>query len=213
MAGKPLIAWSIEAAKDSIYLDKIVVSTNDEEIAIIARQYGALVPFKRPEEFATDTSTTYDVINHAIDFFQKNGEIYDYLMLLEPTSPLRKKDDIDNAIKLLIDANEFSDSLISVGEVHLEHPDIVKIIDDGFLKPFIQNKIQVSRRQERKQVYFPYGVVYLAKVQTVIREQTFYTEKTIPYIIERWQNYEVDDIYDFICIENILIHNMKSEVK
>ncbi len=206
LLGKPLIAWTIEQALKSKYLDKIIVSTDDEQIAEISKRYGAEVPFMRPKELAKDESLTIDVILHALNWFEERGEKFDYLALLEPTSPLRKINDIDNSIKKLIDNEIYSDSLVSVGKLSLEHPFVSKKIDEnGYIKVFYETEDPlITRRQELLPAYFPYGVIYLSKISTLRKYKTFYQEKTIPFFIERWQNYEVDDIWDFIVIEAIM---------
>ncbi|MGZ7095272.1 MAG: acylneuraminate cytidylyltransferase family protein [Methanobacterium sp.] len=209
LCGKPLIAWTIEQARASKYLDKIIVSTDDEEIARISREYGAEVPFLRPAQFAEDDSPTIDAIKHAIEFLKNQGELYDILVLLEPTSPLRKKDDIDKAINIFLKENYRSDSLVSLGKVHLEDPVIMKKVDSGLVKPFID----VNMHQSDFEAYFPYGVIYLSKIDKLLQNKTFYQDHTVPYLIERWQNYEVDDIYDFICIESIMKLKLNEENK
>jgi CMP-N,N'-diacetyllegionaminic acid synthase len=209
LLGKPLIAWTIEKALASQYLDKIIVSTDDEEIGQIAREYGAEVPFVRPAELATDTATTIEVIYHALAFFKERGITFDYLALLEPTSPLRAEGDIDKAIQLLIDHDAEADSLVSVGEVHMEHPSIVKKIDHNYVTPYVPTDKTVTRRQDLSKAYFPYGVIYLSKVTRLKATNTFYQERTIPFFIQRWQNYEVDDIYDLICIEAVLKNQLQ----
>ena len=206
LAGKPLISWTIESALSSGYLDRVIVNTDDKEIAEIAGEAGAEIPFLRPEELAGDKTPMRDVINHTVAFFKSMHVIYDYVALLEPTSPLRKDDDIDNAIKMLIDHESKADSLVSVGEVHLEHPSIMKHIKDGYVHIYERSGARITRRQDLDTVYFPYGVIYLAKALNLIQTGTFYQDRTIPFLIERWQNYEVDDIYDFICIEAVINH-------
>jgi len=202
LLGKPLIGWTIEQAKKSKYLDRIIVSTENEEISEVSKSFGAEV-LKRPEDLAQDDTPTSDVIIHVIETLEKEGFKYDFIVLLEPTSPLRKDDDIDNAIEI-ISNNSYSYSLVSLGEIHLEHPEYVKILgDDGFIYPYCENNIKYHRRQDLPKAYFPYGVVYICKTEIFKEKRTFYTEKTIPYIIDRWQNYEIDDIYDLLCIENI----------
>jgi CMP-N,N'-diacetyllegionaminic acid synthase len=211
LMGKPLIAWSIENVLGSQYVDRIVVSTDSPAIAAIARKHGADVPFLRPKELSTDKASTIDAISHAVDYFKEKGEDFDYIALLEPTSPLRNKDDIDKAIKRLIDVQNKADSLVSVGQVHMEHPGIVKKIINGKIVPYCSVTGKIFRRQDLDKAYFPYGVIYLSKTKTLFETRTFYQKKTIPYFIERWQNYEVDDIFDFYCIEAVL--KMKSKEK
>jgi CMP-N,N'-diacetyllegionaminic acid synthase len=207
LLGKPLIAWTIEQALNSKYIDKVIVSTDDEKIAEIAKQFGAEVPFLRPAKLAQDSSPTIDTILHAINFLEKNREFFEILVLLEPTSPLRKKDDIDNGIKTLLNSNLEATSVISLGKVTLEHPSIIKLVDNGYVIPY-DKKDKIYQRQQLKDVYFPYGVFYISYTKNLIEDRTFYQTKTIPYFIERWQNYEIDDIYDFLCIEAVLKHKL-----
>ena len=212
LLGKPLIAWLIEQALGSRYMDRLVVSTESSDIAAIARKHGADVPFLRPKELATDKASTIDAIIHAVNFFKQRGESFDYIALLEPTSPLRNKGDIDRAIKRLIDHQDKADSLVSVGQVHMEHPAIVKKINSQGVVPYCPGFEKVFRRQDLNKAYFPYGVIYLSKLALLIETRTFYQKKTIPYFIERWQNYEVDDIVDFYCIEAIMKKKIKGEI-
>lgn len=208
LCGKPLIAWTIKNALHSKYIDEVIVSTEDKEIAKISREYGALV-IERPKELARDDSPTIDAIMHVINWFESREEYFDIIILLEPTSPLRKDNDLDNAVELFIENINRADSLVSVGEVHMENPHITKKIENGYVKPLIEISKNVHQRQQLPKVYFPYGVIYLALTIALKKNKTFYLERTIPYFIERWQNYEIDDIYDFICIEAILRHRFK----
>ena len=126
ICGKPLIVWSIDKAKRSKYLDMILVTTDDNEIAKISRAAGAYVPFLRPAELATDSSSTYDAIRHAINYLSESeGQKFDYIILLEPTSPLREDDDIDRMLEHMILHSDNFDSIVSVGEID-EHPSIVR---------------------------------------------------------------------------------------
>jgi CMP-N-acetylneuraminic acid synthetase len=147
-----------------------------------------------------------------LDFQNKKADKeFDYIVLLEPTSPLRKKEDIKKIIEKIVD-NPDADGLITLGEVHMEHPMIVKKINNaGRLMPYIENVTKISQRQQADKAYFPYGVAYVIKTEVFAKEKTFYTENVITYLIERWQNYEIDDIYDFLCIEAIL-NNKRSEL-
>jgi len=206
LCGKPLIAWTIEQAQRSKYINRIFVSTDDAEIAATAEKYGVDVPFLRPEEYARDNSPTADAIIHAIDGLEKTGEQYDLIVLLEPTSPLRKMGDIDNAIETFLKNMNDADSLVSVGEVHLESPYIMKKIENDVVIPFLETDQKFFQRQQLPAIYFPYGVIYLSKIQAFRKQRTFYQKKTLAYKIERWQNYEIDDIYDFYCVEAILKH-------
>ncbi len=207
---KPLIAWTIEQAKKSKYIDKLIVSTDYQEIADIAKTYGVEVPFLRPKKFAKDGSPSWELVIHAIEWFAKKNEFFDIIVLLEPTSPLRKENDIDKAIEIFVKNLNKADALISVGEIHLEIPQIAKKIEKGYMKPFARAE-KIYQRQQASKSYFPYGVIYLSKVDTYRTHKTFYQKRIIPYPIERWQNYEIDDNYDFICVEAILRARLKKK--
>lgn len=201
LCGKPLIVWTIEKALRSRYLDRVVVTTDSEEIAAIAREAGAEVPFIRPAELATDEANSYDVIRHALAYLAPT--IFDYTVLLEPTSPLREDGDIDRAVETLDQARDRFDSIVTLGEVH-EHPSIVKKIHEQSIKPFVSNMALPTRRQEAQLAYFPYGVAYAAKTQVLLSENTFYTERCMGLPIQRYQNYEIDDLFDFLCVEAVM---------
>ena len=167
-------------------------------------KFGIPVPNFRPAELASDTASSIDVIIYTINLLEKENKKYDYIMLLEPTSPLRKEDDLERIINSVVE-NYNADGLITVGEVHIEHPMIVKKINqDGKIIPYIHDVIKITQRQQTDKAYFPYGVAYVIKTDIFKKKKTFYTDNIIPFFIERWQNYEIDDIYDFLCIEAIL---------
>lgn len=209
MCGKPLIAWSIEKAKLSKYLDMVLVTTDCQDIADIAKQYGAHVPFLRPDELATDRSSTYDAIRHAIDYLHvEEGQTFDYVVLLEPTSPLREDDDIDRMLERLSEMSAEFDSIISIGEVD-EHPSIVRRARGNNLEPFCPELQQTVRRQDNEPAYFPYGVAYIAKADVLLAENTFYTQRCTHFKIKRYQSYEIDDIYGFLCAESVMNHEWR----
>ncbi|MFJ9450907.1 acylneuraminate cytidylyltransferase family protein [Herbaspirillum sp. NPDC101397] len=209
ICGKPLIAWTIEKALKSRYLDVVMVSTDSEEIAAIAVQYGAQVPFLRPPELATDMASSYDVIRHVLAHYeQEGGRQFGYTMLLEPTSPLREDDDIDKVIEALDDNSEVFDSIVTLGAVG-EHPSIIKRFAGSEVVPFCPELKQTTRRQDNETAYFPFGVAYLAKTPVLLSENTFYTKRCMGFEIKRYQNYEIDDIYDFLCVETIMKQEWK----
>lgn len=194
LLGKPLIAWSIEQALKSKEIAKTVVSTDDEEIAHVAREYGAEVPFLRPPHLAQDDTPSIAVAEHLIHWLQERGEEYDALMLLQPTSPLRKDGDLDNAVKKLEEHHEIADGLISVGKVQHEHPFLVRKIEDGFVKPYLPTDGEYFQRQQLPEAWFPYGSIFLVKTSALLEQRSFYPQRIIGYEIERWQCYEIDDI-------------------
>ena len=205
LCGKPLIAWSIEAGLKSKYLDEVMVTTDYQNIADVSKQYGASVPFLRPDELASDTATSFDAIKHTIEYYKNElNKEFDYIVLLEPTSPLREASDIDNMIEKIIQNEDNFDSIVSIGEVH-EHPSIMKkIVNKNYLSPYCAELEMKSRRQDNDIAYFPYGVAYIVKTKSLLDEKTFYTKRNTFYEIKRYQCYEIDDMYDFLAIENIM---------
>ena len=205
LCGKPLIAWSIDTGLKSKYIDELIVSTDYQDIADIAKEYGANVPFLRPTYLSSDMATSFDTLKHTIDFFKnKFNKEYDYIILLEPTSPLRASDDIDNMIEKIIKHEKKYDSIVSIGEAH-EHPSIMKkIVNQNSLDSYCENLELKSRRQDNDIAYFPYGVAYIVETEVFLDEKTFYTMKNTFFEIQRYQCYEIDDIFDFLAIENIM---------
>lgn len=202
---KPLLGWTIEQARQSSYIDEIFVTTDSELIAGISESFGADAFPLRPQELASDTSKVIDTILHVLEMFEDKGKTFDYLLLLEPTSPLRRRDDRDNAIQILVENEAKADSLVSVGEIALEHPMYSKRIDEGgYLQSYLEVVDSSVLRQSLPKAYFPYGVVYLSKVEAIRRFNAAYAGRILPLLIERWQNYEINDVYDFVCVEAIL---------
>lgn len=204
LLGKPLIGWTIEQAKASRYIDEIFVSTDSREIADVVKKFDIEVSELRPAELATDKATSASFVIYTIDKLKNSGKSFDYILLLEPTSPLRKKEDIDSVIELAVN-NPQKMGVVTLGEVHTEHPSIVKrVTEESTILAFLDTTKNITQRQELSKAYFPYGVAYLVKIEDFMLNQKFYGDNSLPYFIDRWQNYEIDDIYDFICIEAIL---------
>jgi len=206
LGGRPLLQWSIESGRKSKYIDDLIVSTDSLDMRDLAINCGALAPFLRPADLALDHSKTIDVVFHAIDFMFNSLSIeYDYVVLLEPTSPLREDGDIDSMLEILDEKYEDCDSIISVGEVSA-HPSIIKKIENGFISPFCPGLPQTTRRQDNQPAFFPFCVAYIAKTAALRVQETFYTERSFGYFIKREQCYEIDDLYDFLCVEAILMN-------
>ena len=209
LCGKPLIAWTIEKAKKSKHLDMVLVSTDSPEIATISKYYGADAPFLRPAVLASDHASTYEVIQHALTYYRETErQVFDYTVLLEPTSPLREDDDIDRMLEALDNRSDEYDAIVSVGEVS-EHPSIMTRLIGERMEPFCAELTQTTRRQDNAPAYFPYGVAYIAKTASLLEENTFYTRRCMPFPIRRYQNYEIDDIYDFLCVESVMKHEWR----
>lgn len=194
-AGKPLIAWTILAAKQSPTISEIVVSTDDAEIADIAKQYGALVPFLRPKYLSGDRTATIDVVLHAA---QELGWEADGLVLLQPTSPLRITHDIESCIELM-NTNSNS-SCISVQE-NTKPLEWLYLLDKECTLVKALNGPEVSRRQDAGNFVFPNGAVYAASVATLMQTRQFVNSDTIGYLMPKERSLDIDDIFDFEMAE------------
>lgn len=213
MCGKPLIGWSIEQGRGSHYVDRVVVSTDSEEIASVARAYGASVPFLRPADLATDTASSLDVLFHAIDFLEQQGDKYDYLLLLEPTSPLREISDIDGAIRLCALSPEI-ESVVGVAKVDNTHPSFLFLLEDGRLQPMQGRQPTGLRRQDLKRdYYFLEGSVYVTSLQALRRERTFYHDATAPWIVDKYKAVEIDTVADFVVADALMDAQIKGILK
>ena len=205
LCGMPLLAWPIRAARESNYIDQVIVSTENKNYADIARSYGASVPFIRPAKLARDDSTTYLVVEHALNYLKSQNEIYDYMVLLEPTSPLTTSKDIDEALKLLISKRDLADSVVGVSKVEATHPVFdVRINDKGLIEPYVGNGFNIFKRQEIDKLYYFEGSLYISDLAILIREKSFYHNRTLPYIVPRWKAIEIDELVDYVCAEAIL---------
>ena len=204
LAGKPLIAWTIEECKKSKYIDRFILSSDNEEIINVARQWGCEVPFIRPPELAQDDTPGNDVIVHALHWFNVNEEKkYDFFVLLQPTSPLRKQTHIDSAIKLFAE-NKDANSLVSVSEVN-EHPFWMKKIDEnGYLQDFIDKKENVTRRQDLPKVLSLNGAIYISEISSFIEEPNFYSGNCLGFKMDKKSSLDIDTMLDFEFANSIL---------
>jgi CMP-N,N'-diacetyllegionaminic acid synthase len=203
LIGKPLINWTIEAALAAPSIDSIVVSTDDEKIATVARSAGARVPFMRPSALASDTASSIDVLLHAIDTLEQIGESYDVVVLLEPTSPLRESCDIEQSLSQLIENR--AGSVVSVCRAESHHPAFMyRQTSDSRLTPFTNQQPSTLRRQEIEPVYFLEGTVYCSHIDVLRAQRSFYHQDTLAYEVPKWKSIEIDDIYDFVMVEALM---------
>jgi len=206
LCGKPLLGWPIKAARKSKYVDKVIVSTDDEYIAKIAKEEGAETPFIRPTELATDTATSISVIEHAISFEELHGHKYHYIVLLEPTSPLTDNEDIDEAMEKLDSNRPIADAIVGVSKLEQADPLFTIVINQaGIIQPCHEREFSLpKRRQDISEHYFFDGSLYISDISVLLERKTFYHDRTLPYIVPKWKAFEVDDIVDLICIEAIM---------
>jgi CMP-N-acetylneuraminic acid synthetase len=205
--GKPLLAWTIEAAKLSSYIGKVIVSTDSEQIAQTARDFGAEVPFLRPQELSTDDSDTVSVTLHALSCLKKDNYEPKLLVLLQPTSPLRLTEDIDNAIELFL--GNGCDAVISVNK--LQHPIFWTFrISNSYLDPLFGRDYLASRRQELPEIYAPNGAIYIVSIDAFLKHKSFYLDMTRPYVMPFQRSIDIDDEDDFLVAERFMANRIKS---
>jgi CMP-N,N'-diacetyllegionaminic acid synthase len=203
LAGKPLLAWPIAAARASAHVDRVIISTDSREFADIAVAHGADAPFLRPAELASDTAPSIDFILHAIDTLAADGDVYDYVVLLEPTSPLTEGSDVDAALKQLVAAD--ADAIVGVSKLEAIHPAFAVRKDGaGTITPYASATFgEMPRRQDIEPLFSLDGTLYISTVDALRRERGFCHTRTLGYESARHKAHEVDDLVDFICIEAI----------
>lgn len=202
LAGKPLISYTIEAAKKSKYIDRVIVSTDGEKIANIAKEYGAEVPFFRPKELAEDNSNVITSIIYTIDELKKINQNYDIIILLQPTSPFRNEHHIDEALEMLINNN--LSSVLSVCETD-KNPTLIRKIDkDNSITPLIQTNI--SLRQEMDKYYILNGAIYINYIKDISIDR-YLKDNEYGYIMDKYNSLDIDDAID-LEIANIYINKI-----
>ena len=204
--GRPLVSWPIAAALGATSIHRVIVSTDNLEIAEVAQAAGADVPFIRPSWLASDTASSMDVVLHALNMLEDQGEKFDYIVLLEPTSPLTESGDIDEAFARLTSIDSVADAIVGISRVEASHPEYdVRICENGLIRPFSAPDFSsLRRRQEIEPLYFLDGSLYISQVDAFKRHKTFYHNRTIGYEVPRWKSVEIDDLFDFIVIEAVV---------
>jgi CMP-N,N'-diacetyllegionaminic acid synthase len=207
-SNKPLISWTISSSLNSKYIDKTLVSTDSKLIKKTAIEFGAEVPFLRPDKLSTDHASRDEVIRHSIDFLKTQlHENFDYIVCLQPTSPLRDEIHIDRAIEYLFEKE--ADSVISVCEV--EHPiEWTGILpSDKKMQDFIQNKYLQTRSQDFPIRHRINGAIYICSAKKFLETSTvFLKENIFAYIMPRKDSIDIDEEFDFIIAESIFCNNL-----
>lgn len=198
VGGKPLVAHAVDHAARARRVDRAIVSTEDDDIAALAKEYGADVPFKRPPSLATDTTPASAVITHALNWLADHGESFDVISLVQPTSPLRRPDDIDGALEKL-EMSEAS-SVISISE-YISPPEwAVAENDEGFLEEYFDLGVlwrdQLERSQDLPKVRHPNGAVFAATTDVWWTHESFYTPKTVGYEMPPTRSFDVDEPWE-----------------
>ncbi len=204
VGGKPLLVWTIEAALSSRYLDRTVLSSDDEEIMQAARAAGCEVPFRRPAAYATDEADALSVIRHALGALDQT---FDYVAWLQPTSPLRQTDDIDGAIALCVERQ--APSCVGVVETEKSPFWCMTMTADGALSPLMGTEQIPGRRQETPATYALNGAVYVAKAHDLAAGQSFFVPGTVGYLMPRERSFDIDSELDLKIVDFLMRQNRK----
>jgi CMP-N-acetylneuraminic acid synthetase len=201
---KPLIAHTIKAALDSEYIDDLIVSTDSKAIADVAQSYGANVPFMRPDSLAQDDTTSIDVIIHATNEYEKiSGDEYEYIILLQPTSPLRDSSDIDNGIKEMLDKK--ADAIIGV--TPMEHSPLWSntLNESRSMEGFLKDELKNSRSQDLPDYFRINGALYVCKKDRLIKEHGFMIKDNIyAHVMSNEHSIDIDTKMDFLIAQTII---------
>ncbi|MCZ8536934.1 acylneuraminate cytidylyltransferase family protein [Paenisporosarcina quisquiliarum] len=199
--GKPLISFTINQSLQSKYLDRVIVSTDCEKIAQISESLGVAVPFLRPRDLATDSAKTISTMVHVIELLKSRDEEYDYVVLLQPTQPLRTSDHIDEAIEQIIHNDQ--STLVSVSKVK-DHPLLIRSIgNEGSLKKLIKENSTV-RRQDFEDYYKVNGAIYINKIDKSFNEELSLNDNQWPYIMDSKFDLDIDCMEDIEIFKRVL---------
>jgi N-acylneuraminate cytidylyltransferase/CMP-N,N'-diacetyllegionaminic acid synthase len=209
-AGKPLIEYTIESALNSKLINRVIVSTESEEIAQISRNYGAEIPFLRPVELAQDETPTLPVLQHVVDFLH-NKESYepDMIVTLQPTSPLRKTEHIDEAIIKLIETE--ADSVVSLCKVEHSPYWMKKLEGDNRVFSFIEESEKYTRRQDLPKIYRLNGAVYVTKYDVLMRGNRILGDDTRAIIMSQEDSIDIDTELDLMLAELVFLKRRNNE--
>ena len=200
---KPLIQYSIEAASKSKLITDFIVSTDCKEIKKVSEGLGAIVPFIRPNHLSNDTALAIPTIQHAVLEYEKIMSIkYDYVIMLQPTAPLRTESDIDKALSKLVDCN--ADGIISIVDVDNYHPHKMKIINKNSLIDYIESSDENPPRQLLPKIYIVNGAIYATKRDILINQNTFKGKFCVPFEMPDARSTNIDKETDFIVAEHYL---------
>ncbi|MCR5688365.1 MAG: acylneuraminate cytidylyltransferase family protein [Lachnospiraceae bacterium] len=197
LGGLPLIAYKIISAKKCRYEHRLIVSTDDEKIADVAREYGAEVPFMRPAYLATDTAGSMDVVAHAMEWVEANDDSrYDVVCLLEPSSPFLTPTDLNDALALMEDGK--ADTMLGMKEVEVSRRFIHTLDEKGGLSLFYDEikNMTATRRQDQKPEYTMNGCIYAAKYDYLKKNRLFHSVNSVPYIMPAERSIEIDSMFD-----------------
>jgi len=203
IGGKPLIAWTIEAARSCSYIERVVVSSEDEEILSVARAYGAEV-IERPAELSTDTASVKSVLQHALVEYKKRYQILpEYVAFLQPTSPLRRGEHLTKAFEALVSDKE-ADAVMSAYEIDNSILKASILNTEGYLEYAAQRAFANMNRQMLPKLYMPNGAIYIMRAAPCIDNPRFDGEKTLPFVMSADESLDLDRAADIAKVEAAL---------
>lgn len=207
--GKPLIAYTIEEACKSKYINRVIVSTEDKNIAGISERYGAEIPFLRPKELATDASLTVDTVIYTINWLRRNeGYNADYICLLQCTTPLKRAEHIDSAIEKLLSTG--MDGIVSVCESEV-HPYWTQVFVGDKLEYFMKQDRKMSRRQDLPDVYRFNGAIWVTRTAKILEENSLIVKNQTGYVMNVEDSVDIDTLADFEYAEMLLKKRKSSQ--
>ncbi len=203
VGGIPLISWTIRTARKSNLIDELYISTDDEEIAYIAEKEGCKVPFIRPKNISADSSKTSDLVIHAIDNLKFKNE---NIILLQPTSPLRRTIDIENSIQIFYE-NKNCYSVVSMVDANLPREIQYRTSKNGYLKKVYPSLKPKFRRQDCEIIYKPNGAIYIFNSNKFYSKKVFISKESIPYNMPIYESLDIDKFDDFHYLEYLCEKN------
>jgi len=200
--GKPLIGYTLELLSELPY--DYCITTDDDKIINYAKHLNLDIHFKRPGELAADETKMIGVLIHAINSMEKiKHKRYTYILLLQPTAPLRSVKDIEACIELM--KGRTTDSVISVNQVDSHHPILMKKIENGYLEPFCIEELEGTRRQDYSpKAYMRNGAIYLAKRDNIVDSHSLWGNKIVPYVMDQNSSVSIDNLIDIQLLESVL---------
>lgn len=199
VAGKPLIAWTIDEARKSKYIDRLILSSEDPEIISVGKEWGCDVPFVRPQELARDDTPGFDTVVHALESLP---EQYEYVIMLQPTSPLRLVEDIDGCLELCLDQD--APACVSVTAADKSPYWMYRLDEGGYLIPLLAQETPVYYRQGLPPVYVLNGAVYVAQTGWLKRHRTFLTPETLACLMPKERSVDIDNEMDITLCDILL---------
>lgn len=207
MGGIPLICRSIDIARKFVDDKDICVTTDSDEIINVVKQHGMEVPFKRPDCLATDTASSYDVLIHALDFYKEKGIEYDWMVLLQPTTPFRKEEDLRKMLDMM---NDDLDMVVSVKQAETNpYYNCYAMNEEGYLQKFIKSQtIGYGRQSAKPNIYEKNGSIYVIKIESLRKQKLNEFEKVKFYEMDKVYSIDLDEPLDWIFAEAVLNNHL-----